>query len=61
MASSSQPLKSSPGPESACPLAKEIAQRFLKSIMKHVGALSGQNPDDEEDDIIPSSSGPRTE
>jgi hypothetical protein len=33
--------------------AREIAQRFLKSIMKHVGALSGQNPDDEEDDIIP--------
>jgi hypothetical protein len=40
---------------------REIAQRFLKSIMKHVGALSGENPDDEEDDIIPSSSSPRNE
>ena len=41
--------------------AREIAQRFLKSIMKHVGALSGESPDDEEDDIIPSSSSPRNE
>ncbi len=40
--------------------AREIAQRFLKSIMKQVGVLSGQNPDDEEDDIIPSISGPRS-
>jgi hypothetical protein len=40
---------------------REIAQRFLKSIMKHVGAFSGENPDDEEDDIIPSSSSPRNE
>ena len=40
--------------------AREIAQRFLKSIMKQVGALSGQNPDDEEDDTIPSISAPRS-
>ena len=36
--------------------ARKIAQRFLKSIMKQVGALSGQNPDEEEDDTIPSMS-----
>ena len=35
--------------------AREIAQRFLKSIMKQVGILSGQSPDDEEDNIIPTS------
>jgi hypothetical protein len=33
--------------------AREIAQRFLKSIMKQIGALAGQNPDDDEDDTIP--------
>ena len=32
--------------------AREIAQRFLKSIMKQVGILSGQSPDDEDDSII---------
>ena len=41
--------------------AREIAQRFLKSIMKQVGVLSGQNPDDDEDDIISSISAPREE
>ena len=39
--------------------AREIAQRFLKSIMKQVGILSGQHPDDDEDDTIPSISAPR--
>ena len=34
--------------------AREIAQRFLKSIMKQIGVLSGQNPDDDDDDTIPS-------
>ncbi|MGC2580129.1 MAG: hypothetical protein WA376_21365 [Terrimicrobiaceae bacterium] len=29
--------------------AREIAQRFLKSIMKQVGALSGENPDDDDE------------
>ena len=33
--------------------AREISQRFLKSIMKQVGVLSGQNPDDDDDDTIP--------
>ena len=33
--------------------AREIAQRFLKSIMKQVGVLSGQHLDDDEDDTIP--------
>ena len=33
---------------------REIAQRFLKSIMKQVGVLSGQITGDEEDDTIPS-------
>ena len=33
--------------------AREIAQRFLKSIMKQVGILSGQIPEDDEDDTIP--------
>jgi hypothetical protein len=32
--------------------AREIAQRFLKSIMKQVGILSGRSPDDEDDSII---------
>ena len=40
--------------------AREIAQRFLKSIMKQVGVLSGQHPDDDEDDTIPSISAPRS-
>ena len=34
--------------------ARKIAQRFLKSIMKQIGALSGQILDEEEDDTIPS-------
>ena len=33
--------------------AREIAQRFLKSIMKQIGVLSGQHSDDDEDDTIP--------
>ena len=41
--------------------AREIAQRFLKSIMKQVGALTSQNPDDDEDDTIPSISAPKAE
>ena len=41
--------------------AREIAQRFLKSIMKQVGILSGQSSDDEEDDITTSLSAPRAE
>jgi hypothetical protein len=42
--------------------AREIAQRFLKSIMKQVGVLSGQHPDDdEEDDTIPTISASRGE
>ena len=42
--------------------AREIAQRFLKSIMKQVGALSGQNPDDDDQyETIPSISAPRAE
>jgi hypothetical protein len=38
--------------------AREIAQRFLKSIMKQVGALSGESPNEDEDDTIPSISAP---
>ena len=35
--------------------AREIAQRFLKSIMKQVGALSGQSSeDDDEEDTLSS-------
>jgi Na+-transporting NADH:ubiquinone oxidoreductase subunit NqrA len=35
--------------------AREIAQRFLKSIMKQVGALSGQiSEDDDEQDTLSS-------
>ena len=41
--------------------AREIAQRFLKSIMKQVGALASQNPDDDEDDTIPSISAQKAE
>ena len=41
--------------------AREIAQRFLKSIMKQVGVLSGQIPGDDEDDTIPSISAPKSE
>jgi hypothetical protein len=40
--------------------ARDIAQRFLKSIMKQVDILSGQSPD-EEDDITTSLSAPRAE
>jgi hypothetical protein len=32
--------------------ARKIAQRFLKSVMEQVGALAGQDPDEEEDDTI---------
>ena len=39
--------------------AREIAQRFLKSIMKQVGVLSGQIPEDDEDDTIPTVSAPK--
>jgi hypothetical protein len=35
--------------------ARKMAQRFLRSVMQ-VGALAGQNPDEEEDDTIPSMS-----
>jgi hypothetical protein len=41
--------------------ARDIAQRFLKSIMKQVDILPGQSPDDEEDDITTSLSAPRAE
>jgi hypothetical protein len=41
--------------------ARKIAQRFLKSIMEQVGALAGQEFDDEEEDTIPSASLPRVE
>ena len=41
--------------------AREIAQRFLKSIMKQVGILSGQNTDEEEDDITTNLSAPTAE
>ena len=41
--------------------ARDIAQRFLKSIMKQVGILSGQSPDDEEDDTIPTVSAPKAD
>jgi hypothetical protein len=41
--------------------ARKIAQRFLKSVMKQVGALAGQELDEEEDDTVPSISLPKTE
>ena len=41
--------------------AREIAQRFLKSIMKQIGVLSGQHPDDDEDETIPAISAPKAE
>jgi Na+-transporting NADH:ubiquinone oxidoreductase subunit NqrA len=41
--------------------AREIAQRFLKSIMKQVGVLSGQIPEDDEDDTIPTVSAPKAD
>jgi hypothetical protein len=41
--------------------AREIAQRFLKSIMKQIGVLSGQNSDDDEDETIPAISAPKAE
>ena len=34
--------------------ARKIAQRFLKSVMEQVGALAGQEFDEEEDDTVPS-------
>jgi hypothetical protein len=34
--------------------ARKIAQRFLKSVMEQVGALAGQDLDEEEDDAVPS-------
>ena len=41
--------------------ARKIAQPFLKSVMEQVGALAGQNLDEEEDDTIPSMSLPGAE
>jgi hypothetical protein len=41
--------------------ARKIAQRFLKSVMEQVGALAGQEFDDEEDDTAPSISLPKAE
>jgi hypothetical protein len=41
--------------------AREISQRFLKSIMKQVGILSGQNPDEDDDDTIPTISASKAE
>jgi hypothetical protein len=41
--------------------AREIAQRFLKSIMKQIGVLPGQHSDDDEDETIPSISAPKAE
>ena len=42
--------------------SREIAQRFLKSVLKQIGALSGQNPDDDdENDTIPGISAPSAE
>ena len=38
--------------------AREISQRFLKSIMKQVGILSNQDPDDDEENTIPDISAP---
>jgi hypothetical protein len=40
--------------------ARKIAQRFLKSVMEQVGALAGQEFD-EEDDTVPSISLPKAE
>jgi arginyl-tRNA synthetase len=41
--------------------ARKIAQRFLKSVMEQVGALAGQEFEDEEDDTVPSISLPKAE
>jgi hypothetical protein len=41
--------------------ARKIAQRFLKSVMEQVGALAGQELDEEEDDTVPSLSLPKAE
>jgi hypothetical protein len=41
--------------------AREIAQRFLKSIMKQIGVLSSQHSDDDENETIPTSSAPKAE
>ena len=38
-----------------------VSQMRLKSIMKQVGALSGESPDDDEDDITRNISAPRAE
>jgi arginyl-tRNA synthetase len=40
---------------------RKIAQRFLKSVMEQVGALAGQDLDEEEDDAVPSLSLPKAE
>jgi hypothetical protein len=41
--------------------ARKIAQRFLKSVMEQVGALAGQDFDEEEDDTIPTVPLPKAE
>jgi hypothetical protein len=41
--------------------ARKISQRFLKSVMEQVGALAGQEFDEEEDDTIPRVSLPKAE
>jgi hypothetical protein len=41
--------------------ARKIAQRFVKSVMEQVGALAGQDLDEEEDDAVPSLSLPKAE
>jgi hypothetical protein len=41
--------------------ARKIAQRFLKSVIEQVGALAGQDFDEEEDDAIPTMSLPKAE
>jgi hypothetical protein len=41
--------------------AREIAQRFLKSIMKQLGALSGQSSEDDDEDTLSSISDPQAE
>ena len=41
--------------------ARKIAQRFLKSVMEQVGAIAGQDLDEEEDVAVPSISLPKAE
>jgi arginyl-tRNA synthetase len=42
--------------------ARKIAQRFLKSVMEQIGALAGQELDDEEEeDTVPSISLPKAQ